>query len=154
MQSKAILRKVGVGLKRKGKLNSIRQGWRLTWWGSIEKKQASHLLELRRRHQYSDQRSNRNRAPCVASTAARTDKEEDQMVRLSASREQLTEKIREAGSSLMKKKRIQGQKRIFAKHLDGLERSDFCDFGKPRKRICQKGKIKSKEQSNEEGQLK
>ena len=33
-----------------------------------EKKEASHLLGLRGRHQYSDQRTNRNRAPCVAST--------------------------------------------------------------------------------------
>ena len=37
------------------------------------RKEASHLLGLRGRHQYSDQRSNRNRAPCVASTAVGTE---------------------------------------------------------------------------------
>ena len=79
---------IGVGLKRRRELNMTRLGWRLAWWGSIEKK-ASHLLGLRGRHQYSDQRSNRIRAPCVASTTVgprerRTEGEEDQMVRWSA----------------------------------------------------------------------
>ena len=32
-------------------------------------------------------------------------------------------------------------------HLDGLQRSDFCDFDKPQKRAYQKGKIESNEQS-------
>ena len=41
--------------------------------GSTEKKGASYLLGLIGRHQYSDQRSNRNRAPCVASTAEGTE---------------------------------------------------------------------------------
>ena len=39
--------------------------------GSIEK-ETSRLLGLRGRHQYSYQRSNRNRAPCVASTIVET----------------------------------------------------------------------------------
>ena len=46
---------------------------RLAWWGSTEKKEASHLLGLRGRHQYSDQRSNQIRAPCMASTAVGTE---------------------------------------------------------------------------------
>ena len=37
---------------------------------------------------------------------------------------------------------MQGQERILAEHVDGLERSDFCDFDKPRKRANQKGKIR------------
>ena len=74
----------------------------LAWWGSTEKKEASHLLELRGRHQYSDQRSNLNEAPCVATTAVGTKGKEDQMARSSAQREQLTEG-REAGKSLMKR---------------------------------------------------
>ena len=57
-------RKVGVGLKWRREQSRRRLGWRLAWWGSNEKKEASHLLGLRGRHQYSDQRSNRNRAPC------------------------------------------------------------------------------------------
>ena len=32
-------------------------GWRLAWWGSTEKKESSHLLGLRGRHQYPDQSS-------------------------------------------------------------------------------------------------
>ena len=53
--------------------------------GSTEKKKASHLLGLSRRHWYSDQHSNRNRAPYVASTAVGTKGEkESQMARLSA----------------------------------------------------------------------
>ena len=51
---------------------------------SSENKEASHLLGLRGRHQYSDQHSNRNRAPCVASTAKGTEWEEEQMARSSA----------------------------------------------------------------------
>ena len=65
-------------------LNKKRWGWRLAWWGSNEKKKASHLLGLRGRHQYSDQRSSRIRATCVASTSAGTEGEEDQMASLSA----------------------------------------------------------------------
>ena len=84
VQSKVTPRKVGVGLKWMREPSRRRLGWRLAWWGSTEKKEASHLLGLRGRHQYSDQRSNRNRAPCVASTAVGTQGEEDQMARSSA----------------------------------------------------------------------
>ena len=62
VQSKVTPRKVGVGLKRRREPSNRRLGWRLVWWKSTEKKEASHLLGLRGRHQYSDQRSNRNRA--------------------------------------------------------------------------------------------
>ena len=37
-------------------------------------------------------------------------------------------------------------------HLDGLERNNFCDFDKPRKRARQKRKIGSNEQSKKGGQ--
>ena len=84
VQSKVTPRKVGVGLKRRRQPSKRRLGWRLAWRGSTEKKEASHLLELRGRHQYSDQRSNRNRAPCVAPTAVGTEGEEDQVARSSA----------------------------------------------------------------------
>ena len=69
VQSKVTPRKVGVGIKRRREPSRKRLGWRLAWWGSTEEKKASHLLKLRGRHQYSDQRFNRNKAPCVASTA-------------------------------------------------------------------------------------
>ena len=88
--------KIGVGLKRRRELSRRKLDWRLAWWGSTKKKEVSHFLGLRGRHQYSDQRSNRNRAPCVASTAVGTEGEEDQMARSSAYREQLTEEGREA----------------------------------------------------------
>ena len=86
VQSKVTSRKVGVGLKRRREPSRRRLGWKLVvaWWGSTENKEASHLLGLRGRHQYSDQRSNQNRAPCVASTAVGTEGEEDQMARSSA----------------------------------------------------------------------
>ena len=84
VRSKMTPRKVGVGLKRRRELSRRRLGWRLAWWRSTEKKEASHLLGLRGRHQYSYQRSNRNRATCLASTAVGTEVEEDQMARLSA----------------------------------------------------------------------
>ena len=80
VRSKVTPRKVGMGLKRRREPSRRRLGWRLAWWGSTEKNEASHLLGLRGRHQYSDQRSNRNRAPCVAGTEG----EEDQMARSSA----------------------------------------------------------------------
>ena len=84
VRSKVTPRKVGVGVKRRREPSRRRLGWRLAWWGSTEKKEASHLLGLRGKHQYSDQRSNQNRAPCVASTAVGTEGEEDQMARSSA----------------------------------------------------------------------
>ena len=68
VRSKVTPRKVGVGLKRRREASKRRLGWRLAWWGSTEKKKVSRLLGLRGRRQYSDQRSNRNRAPCVAPT--------------------------------------------------------------------------------------
>ena len=50
VRSKVNPRKVGVGLKRRRELSWRRLGWRLAWWGSTEKKEASHLLGLRGRH--------------------------------------------------------------------------------------------------------
>ena len=50
VRSKVTPRKVGVGLKRRQKPSRRRWGWRLAWWGSTEKKEASHLLRLRGRH--------------------------------------------------------------------------------------------------------
>ena len=44
VQLKVTPRKVGVGLKRRWELNKRKLGWRLAWWGSTEKKEASHLL--------------------------------------------------------------------------------------------------------------
>ena len=84
VRSKVTPREVGVGLKWRREPSRRRLGWRLAWWGSTEKKETSHLLGLRGRRQYSDQRSNRNRAPCVASTAVGTEGEEDQIARSSA----------------------------------------------------------------------
>ena len=83
VRSKVTPRKVERGLKRRRE-PSRRLGWRLAWWGSTKKKEGSHLLGLRGRHQYSDERSNRNRAPCVAYIAVGTEGEEDQMARSSA----------------------------------------------------------------------
>ena len=63
-------------------------------------------------------------------------------------------KGRKAGRSLMKREKVQDQERILAEHLDGLERSDFCNFEKPHKHVYQKGKIESNEQSKKEDQPK
>ena len=77
VRSKVTPRKAGVGLKPRRQPSKRRLGWRLACWGSTKKKEAPHLLGLTGKHQYSDQRSNRNRAPCVASTAVGTEEEED-----------------------------------------------------------------------------
>ena len=53
-----------------------------------------------------------------------------------------------------RERKVQGQERILAEHLDGHETNDFCDFEKPYKRAYQKGKIESNEQSKEGGQPK
>ena len=53
VRSKVTLRKVGVGLKQRWEPSKWRLGWRLAWWGSTEK-EASYLLGLRGKHQYSD----------------------------------------------------------------------------------------------------
>ena len=52
VRSKVTPRKVGVGLKQKWELNKRRLGWRLAWLRST-KKEPSHLLGLRGRHQSS-----------------------------------------------------------------------------------------------------
>ena len=101
-------KKVGVGLKRRVKLNERRLCWRLAWWKSSKKKDVSHLLELTGRFQYSDQRFSRIRAPCMASAAVGTEGEEDQMAWSSTRREQLTEEGRKFGRSLMKRKKSTG----------------------------------------------
>ena len=54
----------------------------------------------------------------------------------------------------MKREKSTGKEPILAEHLDGLERNDFCDLEKSRKRACQKGKIESNQQGKEGGQLK
>ena len=44
VRSKVTPRKVGVELKRRREPSKRWLGWKLVWWGSTEKKQASHLL--------------------------------------------------------------------------------------------------------------
>ena len=46
-------------------------------------------------------------------------------------------------------KKVHGQERILAEDLDGLERNDFCDFEKPRKRAYYNKKIEYNHQSKE-----
>ena len=114
--------------------------------GFTEKKEATHLIEFRGRHQYSDQHSNRIKAPCIASVAAGTEGEEDQMARSSLERE--------VGRSLMKREKSTNQERILAEHLDGLKRSGFCDFDISSLPAYQKGKTERNEQSKKRGQPK
>ena len=78
---------------------------RLTWWGFTEKKETSHFLGLRGRHQYSDQRSNRNRAPCVASTAVWTEGEKGQMARSSVSIKRVPDGRRQRGRKIIGEER-------------------------------------------------
>ena len=63
VRSKVALKKVGVRLERMREPSKRKLGWRWALSGSTEKKEALHLLRLTGRHQYSDQRSNQNRAP-------------------------------------------------------------------------------------------
>ena len=49
VQSKMTSRKAGVGLKWRREPSRRRLGWRLAWWGSTEKKEASYFLGLRGR---------------------------------------------------------------------------------------------------------
>ena len=58
------------GIEVQGTLNKKRWRWRLAWWGSTEKKDASQIFGLTGKHQCSDQHSRRIRAPRVASNAA------------------------------------------------------------------------------------
>ena len=83
VQSKVTPRKVGAGLKQGRELKKKTLGWRLAWWGFTDK-EASPFLGIRGRHQYSDQRSNRIKAPCVASNAVGTEWKKNQMHRSSA----------------------------------------------------------------------
>ena len=81
VRSKVTPRKVGVGLKRRRELNKKSWGWRPAWWRSTEKKETLDFLGLRGRHQYSDQRSSRIKAPCVAFIVVGTEGQEDRMAR-------------------------------------------------------------------------
>ena len=68
------------------------------------------------------------------------------MARLIAYIEQLMEDGRDAGKSLMKRKKEQDQERILAEHLDEIKRGDFSY-----KRVCQKAKTESNKLSKERG---
>ena len=48
VRSNVMPRKVGMGLERRWEPSRRRLGWRLALWESTEKKEASHLLGLRR----------------------------------------------------------------------------------------------------------
>ena len=50
----------------------------------------------------------------------------------------------------MKREKVQGQERILAEHLDGLERNGFCDFEKPQKRACQNVRLSSTSKARRE----
>ena len=128
-------RKVEVGLKRRWELSKRRLGWRLAWWGSTAKKEALHLRGLRARHQYSDQRSNQNRAFCVASTASRDQGRggpNSQIVsikRAADGRRQISREI------IYEEKEKYRAKNEFLQNIwTDLKGSDFCDFDKPYKR--------------------
>ena len=146
MRSKVTIRKVGVELKRRREPSKRRLGWRLAWWGSTEKKDTSHLLGLRGRHQYSE-----ISAPIETELLVWPSPQWGPRTKwLHCQRkDQLTEEGRNAGRSL-----IPSQERILVEHLDGLERNDFCEYEKSCKRAYQKGKIESHKQSKEGGQPK
>ena len=61
------------------------------------------------------------------------DRGRDQIASSLAYKEQLTEEGREVGRSSIKREKSAGPRKILVEHHDGLERSDFCDFDKPRK---------------------
>ena len=67
MRLKMTPKKVGVELQE---FNKRRLDSTFACWEFTEKKEVSHLLGLRGKHQFSDQRSSRIRASCVASTVA------------------------------------------------------------------------------------
>ena len=53
----------------------------------------------------------------------------------------------EACGKIADEKRVKYRAKNLAKHLGGLDRNDFYNFDKPRKRACQKRKMESSEQS-------
>ena len=87
----------------------------------------------------------------MASTAVGTKEEEGQIVSIKRAADG---KRKRSWTIFDEKREVQGEEQILAEHLDGLERSGFCDFDKPHKCAYQKGEIESNEQSKEGGQLK
>ena len=134
------------GIEMKGELNKRRCGWRLVLWGFTEKKHTLYLIQLRGKPQYLDQRSGGNKATRVTCTAEGTDggEPDGQVVSIKRAADRRTQRNRKI---INEKRKVQGQERIHAEHLDGLKTSDNCDFEKPRKRAYQKRKIESNEQS-------
>ena len=116
---------------------------------SIEKKEVSNFLGLRGRYQYLDQRSNRTSFHRTGDRGRGGPN--GQIVSIKRAADGRSQKNRRI---IDEERKVRGQKRILAKHLDGLERNNFCDFDKPRKRAYQKEEIESNEQSKEGGQPK
>ena len=151
---KGVSKKSWSGTETEARVEEKGLGWRIAWWEFTEKKN-SHLLGLRGRRQYSDQCSNQNRAPCVVSTTLETERSEEKPNGQIVSINRAADRRRQRSRAIIDEKRkAQGQERILAKHLDELERSDFCDFDKPHKHAYQKRKTEFNEQCKEGGQLK
>ena len=85
------------GIKAEGKIEQKEKRMKVSLVESTKKKQASHFLELRERHQYSDERSSRIRALCVASIAAGTEgrRPNGQVVRIERTAERRRQRSRE-----------------------------------------------------------
>ena len=85
----------------------------------------------------------------MATGAADTEKDEDQIIRSSAQREQLMVEGREVGRWLMQTEKRTGPRA--EPSIDGLEKSDLLDFDKPRKRACHKERLSQLNKAKQRG---
>ena len=80
-------RNLGVGLNERGMPRRFSRGWKVAWWGSVEKKEDSHLFGLSGSLHKLDHVSRTVREDWTTEDAFSGFGEEDQMARSSAYRE-------------------------------------------------------------------
>ena len=76
-----------MGLNKRGKPKRFSRGWKVAWWGSVEKKEDSHFFGLSGSLHKLDHISRTAREDWTTEEALSGSGEEDQMARLSAYRE-------------------------------------------------------------------
>ena len=147
--------RVGVGVKRKREPSRRRLGRRLAPWGSTEKKQVSHIFS-----DWEGDTSTQTSDPIETELLVWPPPQWGPMERRTKwpnrqrKESSWRKKAEKQEDHSWRERKVQGQERILAEHLDRLKRSDCCDFEKPQKRAYQKRKIKFNEQSKEGSQPK
>ena len=80
VRSKVTPRNLGVGLNKRGMPRRFSRGWKVAWWGSVEKKEDSHCFGLRGSLHKLDHVSRTVREDWTTEDALSGSGEEDQII--------------------------------------------------------------------------